>query len=400
MCPPTASGAGVNFVESNAHASTMDDPTTQRLELASDRLDLGKLGHGRSVPYRWRSIEPRPDTGAGERRTSRRHRPSKSDERARRRREQGAASMAASGGKKAILAAFFANLGICVAKLIGFAITGASSMLSEAIHSAADTGNQGLLLLGSSRARREADEEHPFGYGRERYFWAFVVAVVLFTLGSVFAIYEGIHKIQHPEAVVSPAVALAILGVAIVLESFSFRTAVDRVEPRPRRPRAGGGSCARRRSPSSRSCCSRTSARWSVSWSRSARSSISAVTDNGVYDGIGSVIIGGILGVIAIFLCIEMKSLLIGESATPEDRAAIDGRPARLRPGRTPDPRAHRAPRARGDPARRQGRVPRPTWTSPTSPRRSTRSRRRSAPAVPAVKLVYIEPAIYEPGPA
>ena len=121
--------------------------------------------------------------------------------------------MSASGGNKAIIAAFFANLGIAIAKFVGFLITGASSMLSEAIHSVADTGNQALLLLGRKQADKDADEEHQFGYGRERFFWAFVVAVVLFALGSVFAIYEGIHKIQHPEELTSPAVAIGILGV-------------------------------------------------------------------------------------------------------------------------------------------------------------------------------------------
>ena len=139
--------------------------------------------------------------------------------------------MAAGGSKRAIVAAFLANLGIAIAKFIGFAITGASSMLSEGIHSIADTGNQGLLLLGGKRSQRVADEAHPFGYGRERYFWSFVVAVVLFTLGAVFSVYEGIHKIQHPEDLESPVVAVVILGVAIVLESFSFRTAVHESRP-------------------------------------------------------------------------------------------------------------------------------------------------------------------------
>lgn len=132
--------------------------------------------------------------------------------------------MSASGGSKAILAAFSANLGIAIAKFIGFLLTGASSMLAESVHSLADTGNQGLLLLGRRRAAQDADEDHPFGYGRERFFWAFVVAMVLFSLGSLFAIYEGIHKIQHPEPLTSVGIAVALLFVAILAESYSLRT--------------------------------------------------------------------------------------------------------------------------------------------------------------------------------
>ena len=135
--------------------------------------------------------------------------------------------MAGGGhGSKAVIAALFANLGIAIAKLVGFAITAAAAMMAEAIHSIADSGNQGLLLLGGHRARRTADAEHPFGYGRERYFWAFIVALVLFSLGGAFAIFEGIEKIRHPHELESAGVAIAILLVAIVLETFSFRTAI------------------------------------------------------------------------------------------------------------------------------------------------------------------------------
>src|SRR5919106_5184190 len=130
------------------------------------------------------------------------------------------------GSRKAIAAAFLANLGIAIAKFAGFAVTGAASLLAEALHSVADTGNQALLFLGGSRARRPATPEHPFGYGRERYFWAFVVSIVLFLLGGLFALYEGVEKLRHPHELESPAWAFVILGVAIVLEVFSFRTAV------------------------------------------------------------------------------------------------------------------------------------------------------------------------------
>ena len=134
--------------------------------------------------------------------------------------------MAASGGTRAIVAALLANAGIAIAKFIGWLITGSSSMLAEAVHSVADTSNQGLLLLGGRTARRAATPEHPFGYGRDRYFYSFVVALLLFTLGSVFALYEGIHKLESHESLTSPIVAVVILVVAIGLETFSFRTAI------------------------------------------------------------------------------------------------------------------------------------------------------------------------------
>ena len=129
------------------------------------------------------------------------------------------------GSRKAILAAFFANLGIAIAKFVGFLITSSAGLLAESIHSVADTGNQGLLMLGGKRAARKPDAEHPFGYGRERYFWAFVVALVLFSLGGLFALFEGIEKLRHPHEVENLGVAIGILLFAICLETFSLRTA-------------------------------------------------------------------------------------------------------------------------------------------------------------------------------
>ena len=134
--------------------------------------------------------------------------------------------MATEGSTKAIVAALIANAGIAVAKFVGYLITGSSSMLAESVHSVADTSNQGLLLFGQRRARKEATTLHPFGYGRSRYFYSFVVALVLFSLGSMFALYEGYHKISHPEALSSPIVAVVILLVGIAMESWSFRTAI------------------------------------------------------------------------------------------------------------------------------------------------------------------------------
>ncbi|MCK5396723.1 MAG: cation diffusion facilitator family transporter, partial [Thermoplasmata archaeon] len=130
------------------------------------------------------------------------------------------------GSRKAIVAAFFANLGIAIAKVIGFMFTGAASMLAEAIHSFADTSNQGLLILGGKMAKKERSKEHPFGYGRERYFWSFIVAMIIFSLGSLFAIYEGISKLIHPHELEDHFLAIGILAIAIVLEMFSLRIAV------------------------------------------------------------------------------------------------------------------------------------------------------------------------------
>ncbi len=142
--------------------------------------------------------------------------------------------MAATGSRKAILAALIANSGIAVAKFLGFLVTRSSAMLAEAVHSVADVSNQGLLLFGGRRSRRQPTATHPFGYGRERYFWSFVVAVVLFSLGSAFAVYEGIEKVRHPHEIHSVSLALAILGTGIVLEAWSFRTAIVAALPERR----------------------------------------------------------------------------------------------------------------------------------------------------------------------
>src|SRR4051812_15623921 len=134
---------------------------------------------------------------------------------------------AEGGGTRAILAALGANLGIAVAKFVGFAITGSSSMLAEGAHSVADSGNQLLLLIGGRRARRAATPEHPFGFGRERYVYAFIVSIVLFSVGGVFALYEAWHKWDHPEPITAWRwVPIVVLALAIAMESFSFRTAI------------------------------------------------------------------------------------------------------------------------------------------------------------------------------
>ena len=230
--------------------------------------------------------------------------------------------MSTGGGTRAILAALAANAGIAVAKFVGFAVTGSSSMLAEAVHSVADTSNQGLLLLGGKRAKRAATPEHPFGYGRDRFFYSFIVALLLFTLGSVFALYEGIEKLAHPGELTTPLVAIIILLVAIGLEGFSFRTAIH--ESRELKGRLSWWQFIRQS----------TTPELPVVLLEDFGALIGLVlallgvgltllTGEGVFDALGTIGIGLLLGVIAIVLIIEMKSLLIGEGARPPVLAAI-----------------------------------------------------------------------------
>ncbi len=230
--------------------------------------------------------------------------------------------MSAGGGKKAIVAALAANAGIAVAKFVGAFITGSASMMAEGVHSVADTANQGLLLFGQRAAAKDADELHQFGYGRNRYFYSFVVALVLFTLGSVYAIYEGIHKVQHPEELSQPIVAIIILVIAIGLETFSFLTAV-----RESRPLKGDATWWRfirnSRSPELPVVLLEDTGALIGLVLALGGVGLTMVTDDPIYDGIGTLCIGVLLGIIAIVLIVEMKSLLIGEGATPEQGLAI-----------------------------------------------------------------------------
>lgn len=227
------------------------------------------------------------------------------------------------GSRKAIIAAFFANLGIAVAKFIGFLFTGSAGLLAESGHSLADTGNQGLLMFGGKRGRRPADRVHPFGYGPERYFWSFVVALVLFSMGGLFALYEGIEKLRHPHEIESAGIAYAILGISIALESFSLRTAMKEAN----------------------------AVRGGRSWWQYIRSAkapelpvvlledvgaetglvlalggltMAEITGNPRWDAVGSISIGVLLVVIAMILAVEMRGLLIGEAASDEHLRAIE----------------------------------------------------------------------------
>jgi cation diffusion facilitator family transporter len=230
--------------------------------------------------------------------------------------------MSAGGSNKAIIAALVANLGIAITKFVAFLLTGSTSMLAESVHSLADTGNQGLLILGGRRAAREPTPAHPFGYGRERYFWAFVVAIVLFSLGSLFAIYEAEHKIEHPEPIASPAFAIGTLLVAILLESYSFRTAIHEARA-PKGGQSWWSYIRRSKSPELPVVLLEDAGALLGLVFALAAVITATVTGNGVWDGVGSLVIGILLGAIAILLAIEMKSLLIGETATPEQEGQI-----------------------------------------------------------------------------
>ncbi|MGV0110822.1 cation diffusion facilitator family transporter [Arthrobacter sp. CP30] len=233
--------------------------------------------------------------------------------------------MSAGGGNKAIIAALTANLTIAALKFLAFALTRSSSMLAEGIHSVADSGNQVLLLVGGKRSKRQASAEHPFGFGRERYIYAFIVSIVLFSVGGLFALYEAYHKYQDPHPIEGSFwwVPLAVLIGAIVAESFSLRTAIRESNH----------------------------TRGDMGWVRFVRTakapelpvilledfgaligllfalfgvSMTLLTDNGLWDAAGTAMIGLLLVAIAAVLAVETKSLLLGESASASDVAKIE----------------------------------------------------------------------------
>jgi cation diffusion facilitator family transporter len=227
------------------------------------------------------------------------------------------------GGTKAILAALIANIGIAIAKFVAFLVTGASSMLAESIHSVADSGNQVLLLIGGRRAARAATPQHPFGFGRDRYIYSFIVAIVLFSVGGLFAIYEGVHKLQEPEELTSPAWAIGVLVVAIGLESFSLRTAVKETNA-VRQPGESYWAFIRHaRAPELPVVLLEDTGALLGLALALLGVGLSTITGNGTYDGLGTVAIGVLLVAIAVILAVETKSLLIGESATPDAQRRI-----------------------------------------------------------------------------
>ena len=232
--------------------------------------------------------------------------------------------MAASGGTRAVVVALLANIGIAIAKFGGYLLTGSSSMLAESVHSVADSSNQALLLIAGKRATRRASEVHQFGYGRVRYVAAFVVSIVLFTLGGLFALYEAWHKYSDPHPIDSwQWVPIAVLLIAVAMESFALRTAV--IEANHARGKMSIRQYVRQsRSPEipvilledTGALCGLVFALFGVS--------MTLATGDGRWDAVGSAAIGVLLVVIAVFLAIEMHSMLIGESALPAHHDAIE----------------------------------------------------------------------------
>jgi cation diffusion facilitator family transporter len=237
--------------------------------------------------------------------------------------------MSASGGTRAIIAALSANLAIAAAKFVAFAFSGSSSMLAEGVHSLADSGNQALLLIGRKKAKRAANDEHPFGYGRERYIYAFLVSIVLFSVGGMFALYEGYEKVRHPHAVEHWYWPVGVLIFAILAEGSSFRTAIK--ESNHTRGTLSWVEFIRRaKAPELPVVLLEDFGALIGLVLALAGVGIALATDDGVWDGIGTLCIGALLICIALVLAAETKSLLIGESAAADSlarirAAAVDG---------------------------------------------------------------------------
>jgi cation diffusion facilitator family transporter len=230
--------------------------------------------------------------------------------------------MSTSGGTRAIFAALAANLAIAVAKFVGFLVSGSSSMLAESVHSLADTGNQGLLLLGGRKSRKSADTAHPFGYGRERYVYAFVVSIVLFSVGGVFSVYEGLEKIKEPHELDNPLIPIIILLVAIGAESFSFRTAIK--ESNHTRGKQSWIQFIRHaKAPELPVVLLEDFAALIGLVLALGGVGLTVVTHNPIFDAIGTLLIGVLLILVALLLGVETKSLLVGEGANPADTVRI-----------------------------------------------------------------------------
>jgi cation diffusion facilitator family transporter len=230
--------------------------------------------------------------------------------------------MSAEGGKKAILAALGANLGIAVTKFVAWGFSGSSSMLAEGVHSVADSGNQILLLVGGRQSRKTATAEHPFGFGRERYIYAFIVSIVLFTVGGMFSLYEGIHKLHDPHPLDNWWIPVTVLVVAAILEGLSLRTAI-----KESRGAKGTGSwyqfIRRSKSPELPVVLLEDFAAEIGLLIALIGVSLTAATGNGVFDAAGTIGIGVLLTLVAVVLGIETKSLLVGEGASENDTELI-----------------------------------------------------------------------------
>ncbi len=296
---------------------------------------------------------------------------------------------------RAVLAALAANLGIAATKFAAFAVTGSASLLAESVHSVADSGNQVLLIIGRSRARRGETEEHQFGFGAERYVYAFVVAVVLFVAGAVFSVYEGVHRIAHPERLASPVVGFVVLGVAVGLEAFSFRTAIR--ESNATRGRASWRAFIRHaKAPELPAVLLEDLAALTGLAFAVIALVVTTVTGDGRWDGAGSLAIGALLGAVAVVLAAEMKSLLVGEAASPEAQraivAAIEAGPGieRVIHLRT----LHIGPESLLVAAKV---AVRPADTAASIAAAIDAAERRIRAAVPIATLIFLEPDLYQP---
>jgi len=230
--------------------------------------------------------------------------------------------MSTEGGTKAVIAALLANTGIAISKFAAFAITGSTSMLSEAIHSVADSLNQVLLLVGGKRSRRIADDKYQFGYGRVRYVYGFLVAIVLFMIGGIYSLYEGWHKWSHPEAVSEYWVAIGVLVIAIILETFSFRTAIIETN-KVRGNRSFAKFVKDARQPELPVILLEDFGALIGLIFALGGVSAAVITGDGRWDGMGAMAIGFLLIVIAIILVREMSGMLVGEGALPEEYEAV-----------------------------------------------------------------------------
>jgi cation diffusion facilitator family transporter len=238
--------------------------------------------------------------------------------------------MSTGGGTRAIIAALIANLSIAVAKFVAFLFSGSSAMLAESVHSLADTGNQGLLLLGGRKSRKKADAAHPFGYGRERFVYAFVVSIILFSIGGVFSLYEGVEKLQDPHPLDNVWIPIGVLIFAIIAESFSFRTAIK--EANHVRGKQGWVAFIRHsKSPELPVVLLEDFAALIGLILALSGVGLTILTGDPIFDALGTIAIGVLLVLVAIVLGIETKSLLVGEGANPGDfsriRDAINARP-------------------------------------------------------------------------
>jgi cation diffusion facilitator family transporter len=296
---------------------------------------------------------------------------------------------------RAVFAALAANLGIALAKFIAFAFTGSASMLAEAVHSVADTGNEVLLLVGRGRSLRPPSDEHPFGFGRERYFYGFVVSVMLFTLGAAFSVYDGIHKILSGEPIRAPQVAIIVLVVSAVLEAFSLRTGVAEAN-KVRGDRNWGTFIRRTKAPELPVVLLEDLAALIGLGFAFIGVTMAWLTGHGWWDGAGSLAIGLLLGTAAAILAVEMKSLLIGEAASTEVQrmivAALEDGPEveRVIHMRT----VHISPDAILVAAKI---AVRPADTAAQVAAGIDAAEKRVREAVPIASTIYLEPDLYRP---